>query len=166
MLTTAVCSSQVAIESRLHGLTSGRVFDTKSVKTVAWAIAEVQYGESIAAARALVAANLSLPTAWASGAQVQRVGEGGQGGYFGWRPQAISPKSRRDLRLAKMPAPGVASARVGARRGSSVKIYRQRPAWRGPRTRVLVIGACCRWTLCSETSFRPARAARSSAGYM
>ena len=59
MLTTAVCSSQVAVESRLHGLTSGRVMDTKSVKTVAWAIVEVQYGESIAAARALVAANLS-----------------------------------------------------------------------------------------------------------
>ena len=89
MLTTAVCSSQVAVESRLHGLTSGRVFDTKPVKTVAWAIAKVQYGESIAAARALVAANLSLPTAWASGAQVQRVGEGGQGGYCGWRVKKI-----------------------------------------------------------------------------
>ena len=37
MLTTARCSSQVAVESRLHGLTSGRVFDTKSVKTEAWA---------------------------------------------------------------------------------------------------------------------------------
>ena len=56
---------------------------------MAWAIAEVQYGESIAAARALVAANLSLPTAWASGAQVQRVGEGGQGGYCGWRVKKI-----------------------------------------------------------------------------
>ena len=164
MLTTAVCSSQVAIESRLHGLTSGRVFDTKPVKTVAWAIAKVQYGESIAAARALVAANLSLPTAWASGAQVQRVGEGGQGGYFGWRPQAISPKSRRALRLAKMPAPVVASARVGARRGSSVKIYRQRPAWPAH----LGFGDRCLLPLdvVLETSFRPARATRSSAGYM
>ena len=32
---------------RLHDLQHGRVFDTKSVKTVARAIAEVQYDESI-----------------------------------------------------------------------------------------------------------------------
>ena len=121
MLTTAVCSSQVAIESRLHGLTSGRVFDTKPVKTVAWAIAKVQYGESIAAARALVAANLSLPTAWASGAQVQRVGEGGQGGDSRRGGRRRSLRSRAVICVvAKMPAPVVASAMVGARRGSSV----------------------------------------------
>ena len=115
MLTTAVCSSQVAVESRLHGLTSGRVFDTKSVKTVAWAIAEVQYGESIAAARALVAANLSLPTAWASGAQVQRVGEGGQGGDCGRRVRAFYPKSRR--RSSRVSSQIAHAARVSVRRG-------------------------------------------------
>ena len=111
MLTTARCSSQVAVESRLHGLTSGRVFDTKSVKTEAWAIAETQYGEGIAAARALVAANLSLPTAWASGAQVQRVGEGGQGGHIRRRPPVLSLMSRRSfLRCSQN-----ACARLGLR---------------------------------------------------
>ena len=160
MLTSpAVCTSQVAVESRLHDLQNGHVFDTKSVKTAAWVIAEERYGESIAAARSLVAANLSLPTAWARGAQVQRVGKGGQGGQLGrarWRrcrlvgvglsccglcvyPNASARRGPRESStcVAACLLLPLECESVGARRGSRCQIYSQRPVW--PAQLILVI---------------------------
>ena len=120
LTSAAVCTSQVAVESRLHDLQNGHVFDTKSVKTAAWVIAEERYGESIAAARSLVAANLSLPTAWARGAQVQRVQEAGQGGQLGrarrWRRRLVGVCLSRCVLCvypnASQRLPGEARARV------------------------------------------------------
>ena len=108
MLTTAVCSSQVAIESRLHGLTSGRVFDTKPVKTVAWAIAKVQYGESID--RGGLGARRRQPVA-ADGVGEWRAGAARGGGWavqILWVPGAGLVSDKKNG--------GVISARSASRR--------------------------------------------------